>query len=338
MRKAGASGSGPASPKDATLSFASMESPPVETPASSSSDISGRHQALYRVARKEVARALDAAGTGQPFDVGNLQVVASGLVEALATGDALLALTLGGDTHLDLARHMVNVAIYAIRIGRGIGYSDDDLRRLALAACLHDVGMVIVPRRMLEKVGPLSPEEVTLLRQHPEKGFRFLKTLGSEFEWVATVALQEQERADGSGYPQGLKTDQVHEFAKIVGLADMYDALTHPRPNEKPRGPFDAMKEITGIGRRLFPTHLLKGLIQGLSTFPVGSLVRLNSKEVARVVATNPAFPLRPTVDVLTGPQGDQMSSPRLVDLAQNSLLYITDSLTIDAPGGSGAA
>lgn len=338
MRKAGASGPGPASPKETPLSFAQMEPLPVEATPSASPEMSGHHQALYRAARKETARALEAAGTGQPFDVGSLQVVASGLVEALATGDALLALTLGGDTHLDLARHMVNVAIYAIRIGRGVGYSDDDLRRLALAACLHDVGMVIIPRRTMEKVGPLSPEEVTLLRQHPERGFRFLKTLGSEFEWVATVALQEQEREDGSGYPQGLKTDQIHEYAKIVGLADMYDALTHPRPNEKPRGPFDAMKEITGVGRRLFPTHLLKGLIQGLSTFPVGSLVRLNSKEVARVVATNPAFPLRPVVDVLTGPQGEQISSPRRVDLAQNSLLYITDSLTIDAPGGSGAA
>jgi HD-GYP domain-containing protein (c-di-GMP phosphodiesterase class II) len=318
------------------------QEPPVSPPATvlplaasapnASAEASVHPETLYQRARQEVARIVEAATAGKPYEVSALQDLASSFVEALATGDALLVQAMEAtETHLDLPGHMVNVAILAIKIGQGVGYGEEDLRRLALAGCLHDVGMVIVPRRVLEKSGALSADEAALIRQHPERGSRMLQTLGPEFEWLATVALQEQEREDGSGYPRGLKGDQLHEYVKVIGLADIYEALTHPRPYQKQRVPFDAVKDIMKVYRRSFPDQILKGLIQGLSTFPVGSLVRLNSKEIARVVATNPAFPLRPVVEVLTGPMGDRLASARRVDLAQNSLVYITDSATNDA-------
>ncbi len=301
--------------------------------------MSGLHRALYQAGRKEVAQILEAARGAKPFEVGALRRVVAGMVDALATGDGLQALTLGvGDTILDLPAHMVNVAVFAVKIGQGLGYGRDELHRLALAASLHDVGMLAVPQRILEKPGTLSPDELSLVREHPEKGSRILQALGHEFDWVASVALQEHEREDGSGYPGGLKMDGIHEYAKIVGLADTYEALTHSRPYQKQRAPFDAMKEITGRVRHLFAHNVLKGFIQGLSAFPVGSLVRLNSGEVARVVATDPVLPLRPVVEVLTGSLGEQLRSPRRVDLTQNSLLYVTDSLTSDAARDAGRA
>jgi HD-GYP domain-containing protein (c-di-GMP phosphodiesterase class II) len=261
-----------------------------------------------------------------------LDAAVTALVESLAREDTLLVHALaGGGTHLDLPIQMVNVAILAVKIGQGVGYEQEDLRRLALAASVHDVGMVIVPRTILEKPGPLAADEVALIRQHPETGFRMLKTLGPAYEWLATVALHEHEREDGSGYPQGLQGDQIHEYAKIIGLADLYEALTHTRPYQKTRVSFDAVKEIMSADRNKFPNRILRGLIQGLSTFPVGSLVRLNSKEIARVVATNPAYPLRPVVEILKDPRGERLPSPRRVDLAQNSLLYITDTATSGA-------
>ena len=325
--------------RDAPLSLAQMGSLPGEKAPSAGTETGGRPQTLYyHVTRDEIARILEAVSAEKPFGVGPLLGVALGLVEAMMAGDALLTQALGGgETHLDLASHLVNVAIFAVKIGQGVGYGEEDLRRLALAGCLHDVGMVSIPRRILEKPGPLSPEELALVRQHPETGSRILQALGSEFEWLATVALQEQEREDGSGYPRGLQGDQIHDYAKIIGLADIYDALIHPRPYQKRRVPCDAVKDIMTSGRRVFPDRILKGLIQGLSTFPVGSLILLNSKEVACVVATNPALPLRPVVEILTGPQGERLPSPRRVDLAQNTLLYITASVAHDLAGSLGA-
>jgi HD-GYP domain-containing protein (c-di-GMP phosphodiesterase class II) len=296
-------------------------------------------EVLYQQARQEVARIAEAASAGKPFDVGALQPVVADVTESLAREDGLLVQALeGSETYPNLPAHMVNVAILAVKIGQGIGYGEEDLRRLALAACLHDVGMASIPRRILEKAGALTSEELALIRQHPEKGFRSLQALGPEFNWLAVVALHQHEREDGSGYPQGLKGDQIHEYAKIVGLADVYESLTHARSYQKKRVPFDAVKEIMSANRHMFPDRILRGLIQGLSTFPVGSLVCLNSKEIARVVATSPAFPLRPVVEVLTDARGERLASPRRVDLAQNSLLYITDAASNNAEGGSGAA
>jgi HD-GYP domain-containing protein (c-di-GMP phosphodiesterase class II) len=315
----------------APLTPAAAAAPKAPPPAA---EPGHREEALYQNAQMEVAWAVELAAQGKLTSLGALEAVAKDLVEFLATGDALLARALAADeTHLDSPSHMVNVAILAIKIGQGIGYGAEDLRRLALAACLHDVGMVSVPQALLEKRGPLSPDELALLHQHPERGSRMLQALGPEYRWLATVALQEQEREDGSGYPLGLKGDQIHEFAKVIGLADVYESLTHKRPHQKLRVPFEAVKEIMTADRSKFPNQILKGLIQGLSTFPVGSIVRLNSKEFARVVATNRAFPLRPVVEVLTGPRGDRIATPRQVDLAQNSLMYITDAASADEVG-----
>jgi HD-GYP domain-containing protein (c-di-GMP phosphodiesterase class II) len=312
--------------KGTTLSSARMGALPGETPPAGP-EASGRDEALYQQARQEVARLVEAASLGKAYEVGALQAVVARLVASLAAGDALLLQALeGGETQVDLPTHMVNVAVFAIKIGQRIGYGEEELQRLALAACLHDVGMVSVPRRIQEKPGALTPDELALVRQHPEKGFQILRALGPEFEWLATVALHEEEREDGSGYPRGLTGDQIHEYAKVIGLADVYESLTHARPRQKMRAPFDAVKEIMSADRSKFPNQVLKGLIQGLSTFPVGSLVRLNSKEIARVVATNPALPLRPVIEIVAGPMAERPASRRRVDLAQNSLLYITES------------
>jgi len=318
------------------VSLAQMASPPQPPAPGVSAEAGGRPASLYyHVARQEVARILEAVSAGKRFDVGRLQGVAMGLVKAMAGGDGLLVQALaGGETHVDLASHLVNVAIFAVKIGQGIGCGEAELRRLALAGCLHDLGMVSIPRRILEKPGSLSPEELALVRQHPETGSRILQALGAEFDWLATVALQEQEREDGSGYPRGLRGDQIHDYAKIIGLAATYDAIIRLRPYRKKRWvPCDAVKEIITNSRRVFPDRILKGLIQGLSTFPVGSLVLLNTKEVACVVRVSQILPLRPVIEILTGPQRERLPSPRRIDLAQNPLLYITATVAHDLAG-----
>lgn len=281
----------------------------------------------YQLAQQEVTRILEAASRGEACTVGTLRRVMAGMVQALATGDDLLLQAQeAGDPRVDLARHMVNVAIFSLKIGQGAGCRDDELPWLGLAACLHDVGMVIVPRRILDKPEALSPDEMALVRQHPEKGFRILQALGPEFEWLANVALQEHEREDGSGYPRGLAGDQIHEYAKIVGLADVYEALSHNRPYRQMSSPVDVVKELISSQRRRFPDRILKGFIRGLSAFPVGSVVRLNSMEVGRIVATNPTLPLRPVVEVMQGSKGERLDPPRRLDLATNTLLFITGS------------
>lgn len=281
---------------------------------------------LYVSAKREVGRILDAAAAGHGFQVSALQRLVADMATSILNGDDLLVQALDdSDADFDLARHQVNTAIFAIKVGQGAGCRPEELPRLGLAACVHDVGMIIVPKRILEHPGPLGAEEWTLVREHPEKGCRILQRLGAEFEWLAQIALQEHEREDGSGYPRGLKGNEVHDHAKIVGVADAYESLTHVRPYRGKRSAFDAVKELITVQRAKFPDRALKGLIRGLSTFPVGSHVRLNSMEIARIIGTNPAFPLRPVIEVVVGPKGERLDPPRRVDLAANTLLYVTE-------------
>lgn len=281
------------------------------------------------MAIQEVGRLYQAAADGAAVRIAHLQrIMATLATEVLAGDDLLLKALEPGESQLDRARHMVNCAIVAVKIGQGAGTRADELPWLALAGSLHDIGMVIVPARILNKPSALTSEERDLVRMHPDKGFRLLQGLGPEHERLANVVLQHHEREDGSGYPRGLSGDEIHEWAKIIGLADIYEALTHPRPyRPQPRSPLEVTIEIINTERHRFPGHLLKGFIQGLSTFPVGSIVRLNTSELARVAATNPAFPLRPVVEVITDSKGEKIEPPRRVDLSTHSLLYITGTI-----------
>ena len=326
-------GEGEGDKKAAPISFARMDAllgPSAQLPAEPPprAEAAARQEDLsYHLAQHETAKVLEAAGRGEAGSVVGLRRAVAGMVEGLAASDDLLVLAqAAGDTHLDLPRHMVNVAIFSMKIGQGIGYREDELPWLALAGCLHDVGMVTVPRRVLEKPEALTPDDMAVIQQHPEQGFRLLQTLGPEFEWLANVALQHHEREDGSGYPRGLAGDQIHEYAKIVGLADVYEALCHHRPYRPMSAPMDVVRGLISGERRRFPDRILKGFIRGLSAFPVGSQVRLNSMEVGRVVATNPALPLRPVVEILQGSEEGGSTPSRRVDLATNTLLYIVGS------------
>jgi HD-GYP domain-containing protein (c-di-GMP phosphodiesterase class II) len=280
-------------------------------------------------ARALVDKNLAALRAGGRLDLASLAQTAAALVASLEEYDALMAIALDPHpTATELARHMLNVATFAIKIGMSAGLPREQLVQVGLAGLVHDVGLLALPAALAEKAEQLSPEEVESLKQHPEKGASIVRAAGPEYPGLATLVAQEHEREDGSGYPKGLRGDEIQALAKVLGIADAYESLTHPRPFRRRVSPLDAVKEIITSERRAFPDWALKALIRGLSTFPVGSLVRLNSKEIGRVVGTNPAYPLRPVVEIVAGASGEPPASSRVVDLAQNSLLYIVEAYT----------
>ena len=272
---------------------------------------------------------LEAARANRPLPLAPLEPLAARLVDGLAAGDDLMvgALDVRGGQG-SLAAHCIHVAIFAVRIAAGMDLPRGEQVKAALAGLVHDVGMVRLPPDFTQVERTLTAREQEELRRHPEEGQKILSALGPAYKWLADVAHQEHERDDGSGYPRGLSGDQIVEMAKIVALGDIYESVTHPRPHRKALAPFDAVREILTSDRRRFSGRVLKGLIKGLSAFPVGSLVRLNTREVARVVASNPAFALRPVVEVLFDTAGDRVQGRR-IDLAKNSLQYIVDSVTV---------
>ncbi len=315
----------------------SLLSEPGQTPGGTASPVTGQPTAaeLYGAIHTHLRAVGQAVKSTSPPSVEPLNSLLTQIVDTFRENDSLLIRALiPEDTSRDLALHMTNVCIFAIKVGIGLGLPAADLRRLALAAALHDVGMWKVPEEILRKPGSLSPAEWEVVRKHPEESMTLLRSLGSEYGWLASIAHQEHEREHGRGYPRGLIGENIHEYAKIIGIADTYEALTHSRPHRKHLVPFDAVKEIISSERQAFSDRILKGLIQGLSTFPVGSIVLLSSHEVARVVSANTVFPLRPVVEVIKSATGERATPPRRMDLSASSLLYIVDATAEDGDTG----
>jgi len=275
-----------------------------------------------------VTAFLEAARAGHPLPLAALEGLTARLVDALAAGDDLVIRALdGGGGQGSLAAHCVHVAIFAVRIAAGMGLDRSEQEQVALAGLVHDVGMVRLPPDLTQPRRILTAREQRELERHPEEGFKVLSALGPAYTWLADVAHQEHEREDGSGYPRGLVGDEIGEIARIVALADIYESLTHARPHQRTLVPFDAVRQILTSERGRFSERALRGLMTGLSAFPVGSLVRLSTREVARVVAGNPASPLRPVVEVLCDAAGDRVEGRR-IDLAKSALQHIVDLAT----------
>ena len=240
---------------------------------------------------------------------------------SLEQGDQLLTETVRRRAEADSwSRRGANVAVMAMRLGRAIGF--DERRNLALGLCglMHDLGMLCVPEEVLA-ADRLSPAQLKQLRKHPVESQRIVRTFGKAFEWIAKVVVQVHERHDGSGYPKGLAGDQIHEFARIIGLVDAYEAMARPRADRQARVVYIALKEIIDQRNSLFD----RSLINIVSIFPLASLVKLNNGEIGRVVGTSRLHPTRPTVDILIDPRGRRLPQPRLLDLQEEPMLYIVD-------------
>jgi HD-GYP domain-containing protein (c-di-GMP phosphodiesterase class II) len=232
-----------------------------------------------------------------------------------------------GDKESTMPEHAIEVTIFSLLVVVGMGYDKKKLLPLAMVAFLHDVGMYKIPPAILSKKGKLSEREFKEVQKHPEISAGILSKLGAKFSWLANLSLQVHERVDGTGYPRGLKEDKIHEFAFIVGLVDMYSAMIKDRPYRDRIEKARAMKGIISSSRGKFPAKVVKVFLNQISFFPVGSHVKLNDRSVGRVISTNQEFPLKPIVEILYDNAGNRLKKPEIVDLYQQPLLRITESI-----------
>lgn len=219
--------------------------------------------------------------------------------------------------------HSVNVAVLAILTGQSLGYSKGKLFQLGMAALLHDVGKTRIPLNILNKPGKLSGEEFAEIQKHTVYGYKIIN--GDPFlsRLSALVALQHHERFNGEGYPRGLAGEEIHQFAGITGMVDMYDALTSDRVYRKAFPPNEAYEMISGAGNLLFDFRLVTAFLENVAAYPAGTVVRLNTGETGVVVETKKGRTLAPKVRILFGPGGEPLLDQREVFLAEEEGVWI---------------
>ena len=279
----------------------------------------------HRIAQEQLTGVALAVQRQDELDLEALSVLATEIAEALKRSDQLFVQAMSGPAGPPLITNLVNVGILATKVGVRLGYHGQELERLTLAGLLHDIGLFAMPQSLITKSGRLTHDERMLIEQHPELGFQTMRKAGQKYDWLAQVVRQAHERWNGQGYPNKLKGRQICEFAQIIGVVDIFDALVSPRGYRRRFFPHEAVRELIVAERTAFPREVLKALVEQLSAYPLGTSVRLTTGEVASVMRINTRYPLRPVVWI----EGDATycQEGRQLDLSHTPLISIIETL-----------
>lgn len=262
-----------------------------------------------------------------PISTDDIDAVVAGLNGELAhRSDELIQYILyglhGESTHLQNA---LNCTVLSILLAREMGIVEHKIVELATAALMHDIGMLRLPDEIVSKSGKLTGEELQQVKTHPIYSYKILvRELGYP-DGIGQAALQHQERWDGAGYPKGLKGDQIVLHARIIAIADAFEAMISRRPYRDPMIGYRAMRTILSDNGRRFDPDILKVFIQTMGLYPLGSVVLLNNAAVGRVVAVNKGAPLRPVVKLMIDETGAEKSydDGEMVDLSTTRQMFI---------------
>ncbi|GGD74313.1 HD-GYP domain-containing protein [Paenibacillus nasutitermitis] len=238
--------------------------------------------------------------------------------------DAMLMLMNMGIVDDYLFQHSLNVCVYSTLLGIASGYTREQLMTLGLGAMLHDIGKTQISSSLLKKTGSLTRDEYEEMKRHAERGFYLLKDEPNIPLLAAHCAYQHHERLDGSGYPRGIKGDEIHEYAKWIGLVDSYDAMTSTRIYRNPMLPHQAVEALyTGTGT-LYEQRMLQTFRDKVAIYPLGVTVKLQTGESGVVVDIKASCPHRPVVRVLQDVAGMDLKKPYEVDLSTQLTMMIS--------------
>ena len=194
--------------------------------------------------------------------------------------------------------HSINVSLISMLIGKWMKLGDDKIRLLVQAGLLHDIGKTKIPLEILNKPGKLTKEEFEEMKKHTVYGYRILEKVPSVNKDVLAAVLMHHEKEDGSGYPTGLTGEKINLLAKIVSVADIFDAMTSNRVYKEKESPFEVFKymEEDTIGK-LSPV-VVNALLNNLANYYIGDKVRLFSGEIAEIVYINPRCVSKPIIKI----------------------------------------
>ncbi len=293
---------------------------------------SAPYRDLLARAREVYARLLDQTGSllrgaDQPYTEKYEACTAAATLasETLKENPVLLTCACHSTAEDYLHGHSANVTVVALAMGRELNLPESELRLLGFCAMAHDIGMTGYSA-LYNSESRLTEEQFSEITAHPEAGAQKLdRIVDLDYkikDRAKKIIMQSHERIDGSGYPARLAGEEIDPLALIIGLADVYEAMTHPRPWRGPFNPPDVVKELIekeGLG---FSSRTVKALISAVTIYPPGSLVELSTGETARVIKVNPGSLTRPLVEIIAD-QDFNALPPAAADLLEHPLTSV---------------
>ena len=258
---------------------------------------------------------LDALRAGRTAELTTITTAAYALTDSLIDNPhALLWIGRTRDADFNAANHGVKVAVYLVALARHLGLPRRQMAELAMVGLLADIGKVHVPQALLDKPGMLAADEFAQVKLHVRYSLDAVSACADLPDGVELGIGQHHERLDGSGYPGGLKGDEISLYGRMAAIADSFAALITPRAYAAAASPQDALMNLCEWAGSSFDEPLVEQFVQTVGMFPVGSLVELSSGEVARVVTLPVARLQRTRVLVLTEADKAPLERPREVE------------------------
>jgi HD-GYP domain-containing protein (c-di-GMP phosphodiesterase class II) len=220
--------------------------------------------------------------------------------------------------------HSINACLIASVIGHQLQLHKTQLQELALGVILHDIGNILLPTDILNSKHKLTATEWEILKSHAEKGFAILRKQSTNIPLMsAHVAFQHHENFDGTGYPRGLKGEEIHLYARIAAIADMYAAVTADRPYRPPMLPHEAYEVVIGSrGTKLDP-NMADIFFKHVALFPIGTVVQLDSGEICLVIKVYPTLQTRPILQVMLDTTGRRVMRAQVIDLTRELTRFV---------------
>lgn len=276
------------------------------------------------------------------LNVGPLKKVASTIIDDLISNKSTLIQISDIRMYDDYTfSHSVNVAVLASMLGTLCRYNKKKLNELTLSALLHDIGKIKIPLEILNKPHRLTSAEEKIIQTHPEEGLRILQQSKLD-ALIAIVVYEHHEQFTGGGYPRHLASTEIHEYARIITIADVYDALTADRPYKKPYKPHLAYQIMTGYCANHFDPRLLRLFFDHVAIYPVSTILRLKSGYYGVVVKVYAGHTRTPALYMFADERQVPLKTPYLFDwkkeepdtieavMEEYELLQLLDKVKID--------
>jgi HD-GYP domain-containing protein (c-di-GMP phosphodiesterase class II) len=244
--------------------------------------------------------------------------------------DSFVGFILGGEiSSQELAKSSVNTAILSALTAQELRLPNHKIHNIVAGALLHDIGMLRLSKGITEKKGGLSDAELDQIKSHPIHTSRIVtKELYGPRE-VNLIALQHHERWDGMGYPDRLTGMAIDIGARIVSVADAFEAMVSKKSYRNSLVGYQAIKNLLADNARRFDPSVIIAFTKIIGIYPINSIVRLNNGSVARVTSIHIAAPMRPVIQLLVDENGrfSDSRSPVMIDLLDDKSLFIKEAV-----------
>jgi HD-GYP domain-containing protein (c-di-GMP phosphodiesterase class II) len=270
-----------------------------------------------------VDNVMNQIAEGRPANMPATRKVANRMVESIIRNpDASIWIARVKDKDSYTYGHCVRSSVWAITFGRHLGLRKERLENLAMGVLLSEVGYARLPTEIITRKERLSGEESEIMRTHVELGVEILKSIPGINEDVLWTVRTHHERFNGSGFPKGLRGNQIPLLGKIAGIVDFYDTVTTPRHDEETLSPATAMARLHDMRDEEFQTELVEEFIQAIGIYPTGTLIELSTGEVGIITEQNAERRLRPKIMLILDRDKQPFKKAAEIDL----LTYTQDT------------